>query len=44
MTEAVYIETSPLIWGASQWTGFYMIAVSVMKELISEMKFGNGPL
>ena len=27
------IETSPLICSASQWTGFYMIGSSVMKEL-----------
>ena len=27
------IETSPLICSANQWTGFYMIGVSVMKEL-----------
>ena len=28
------IETSPLIWRANQWTGFYIIETSVMKELI----------
>ena len=28
-----YIETSPLICRANQWTGFYMIRTSVMKEL-----------
>ena len=28
-----YIETSPLICFANQWTGFYMITASVMKEL-----------
>ena len=27
------IETSPLICPANQWTGFYMILASVMKEL-----------
>ena len=27
------IETSPLICSANQWTGFYMITASVMKEL-----------
>ena len=27
------METSPLICGANQWTGFYMITASVMKEL-----------
>ena len=29
-----HIETSPLICRANQWTGFYMITSSVMKELI----------
>ena len=28
-----HIETSPLICGANQWTGFYMITASVMKGL-----------
>ena len=28
-----HIETSPLICKANQWTGFYMITTSVMKEL-----------
>ena len=28
-----HIETRPLICGANQWTGFYMITASVMKEL-----------
>ena len=28
-----HIETSPLTCSANQWTGFYMIAASVMKEL-----------
>ena len=32
--ERYYIETSPLICGANQWTGFYMITASVIKELI----------
>ena len=36
MTETVIIETSPLIWGENQWTSFYMITASVMKELIHE--------
>ena len=27
------IETSPLICRANQWTGFYIITASVMKEL-----------
>ena len=31
-----HIETSPLIYRANQWTGFYMIAVSVMKELTTQ--------
>ena len=28
-----HIETSPLIYSANQWTGFYMIRPTVMKEL-----------
>ena len=28
-----HIETSPLIFGANQWTGFYMITASVFKGL-----------
>ena len=28
-----HIETSPLICSANQWSGFYMIGTSVMKEL-----------
>ena len=28
-----HIETNPLIFYANQWTGFYMITASVMKEL-----------
>ena len=27
-------ETSPLIYSENQWTGFYMITASAMKELI----------
>ena len=27
------MKTSPLIWGANQWTGFYMITASVLKGL-----------
>ena len=27
------IETSPLIYKANQWIGFYIIGASVMKEL-----------
>ena len=30
-----HIETSPWICSASQWTGFYMVETSVMKELKS---------
>ena len=33
MTEVPIIETSPLIFSVNQWTGFYMIGISVMKEL-----------
>ena len=34
MEAVVYLlETSPLICRANQWTGFYMIMASVMKEL-----------
>ena len=33
-----HIETSPLICPANQWTGFYMITASVMKELIEWMR------
>ena len=29
-----HIGTSPLIWRANQWTVFYMIGTSIMKELI----------
>ena len=28
-----HIETSALIYSSNQWTGFYMIGTSVMKEL-----------
>ena len=35
-----HIETSPLVCCANQWTGFYMITASVMKELISATGFG----
>ena len=34
-------ETSPLVCFANQWTGFYMIRISVMKELKQEMKLKN---
>ena len=33
MTEAVIRETSPLICRANQWTGFFMITASIIKEL-----------
>ena len=29
-----YIETSPLICSANQWTSFYMTETSAMKELL----------
>ena len=32
-------RTSPLICSANQWTGFYMIAASVMKELMENFIF-----
>ena len=32
------IETSPLIFGVNQWTGFYMISASVMKGLKTPLK------
>ena len=35
-----YVETNPLICSADQWTGFYMIRTSVMKEL-NEYYFHN---
>ena len=28
-----HTETSPLICGANQWTGFYMITISIIKGL-----------
>ena len=33
-----HIETSPLICGVNQWTGFYMITATVMKELNHSFK------
>ena len=33
-----HIEISPLISSANQWTGFYMIMTSVMKELKQKPK------
>ena len=39
MTEAVVIiETTPLTCSENQWTGFYMIMASIMKELKCFMK------
>ena len=32
------LETSPLIRSANQWTGFYMLVTSVMKELNNQGK------
>ena len=32
-----YIEASPLIFSASQWTGFYVIRTTVMKELNNQL-------
>ena len=34
-----HIETSPLICGTNQWTGFYMITASVMKGLNKDRVF-----
>ena len=31
-----HIEISPLICSVNQWTGFYMIRTSIMKELRTE--------
>ena len=33
MRRSLPIKTSPLIYYANQWTGFYMIGTSVMKEV-----------
>ena len=41
-----HVETSPFICFANQWTGFYTIGTTVMKELISfitSRKFLKGP-
>ena len=35
------METSPLICSPNQWTGFYMIGTSVMKNLMSVMVLSN---
>ena len=34
MRGSYHIETSPLICTTNQWTSFYMIGTSVMKELL----------
>ena len=36
--QSIDIETSPLICGENQWTGFYMITASIMKRLNSFRK------
>ena len=33
------METSPLICSENQWTGFYMIKASVIKELTEGLNF-----
>ena len=35
-----HVEISPLICGTNQWTGYYMITASVMKELIETWLIG----
>ena len=32
VTDFLIIETNPLICNANQWTGFFMIGTSVMKD------------
>ena len=39
-----HIETSPLSCTANQWTGFYMIGISVMKELSVSFPLIGKPL
>ena len=39
-----HIETSPLICSANQWTDFYMLTTSVMKELNQFVSFSFGQL
>ena len=34
-----HIDTSRLTCSANQWTGFYMITASVMKELFTQKEF-----
>ena len=36
--DGFHIETSPLICGANQWTGFYLVTASVVKGLIVDIK------
>ena len=37
-----HIETSPLICSENQWTGFYMIGISVMRELMNHERIVKG--
>ena len=37
------IDTSPLIYSANQWTDFYMIGTSIMKELAVKVIFIKSP-
>ena len=39
-----HIETSPLICRENQWTGFYMIGTSVMKELKNLLNIYDGDM
>ena len=40
MTEGTdHIETTPLICYVNQWTCFYMIGTSAMKELMTQLSF-----
>ena len=36
-----HIETSPVIWGANQWAGFYIITDSVMKGLSKKVTLNH---
>ena len=35
------IETIPVIWGANQWAGFYMITDSVMEGLSKKVTLNH---
>ena len=35
------MDTSPMICIANQWTGFYLIGATVMKELIKAVSFSQ---